>query len=306
MRLAISTAFLIGLSVSAAAQQQPDPAAQPFAAGPALGTTPNVRVYGSFRFAESCSYDEARDLYVTPNAGMPQNVVENDGYVSLINPDGTVHTLKWIGVDRNGLTLNHPLGSDITGGLLYLADINAVRWFDLETGAPAGMVEVEGATAFNDIEVDTDGTIFASQTGSADGTVPTRLYRIDPDGTASVLVEGAPLARANGVAFDTDGNVVVVNIESDEILTFDRAGALLKTERSLDTGNDGLVILPDGTKYISSVRQGTLARIAPGGGAPELVASGVTNAASICHDSRRNVIVAPMNNNNAIAIIDLE
>jgi len=73
---------------------QPAPAAQPFEAEPPLKTTPNVKVYGSFRFSESLSYDAERDLIVSVNAGMPQDVVANDGYVSLINPDGTVHTLK--------------------------------------------------------------------------------------------------------------------------------------------------------------------------------------------------------------------
>ena len=73
-------------------------------------------------------------MYVAINAGMAQDVVPNDGYVSLINPDGSVHTLKWIGVNRNGLTLNHPLGSDIANGRLYVVDINTIRWFD--TSAP--------------------------------------------------------------------------------------------------------------------------------------------------------------------------
>ena len=29
---------------------------------------------------------------------------------------------RWIGVNRNGLTLNQPFGSDIQGGQLYMAD----------------------------------------------------------------------------------------------------------------------------------------------------------------------------------------
>lgn len=81
---------------------------------------PNTRVFGGFHFAESCSYDPVRDLYVAPSAGNRGDGTENDDYVSLINPDGTVHTLKWIGATRDGLTLNDPLGSDIIGGLLYL------------------------------------------------------------------------------------------------------------------------------------------------------------------------------------------
>ena len=133
------------------------------------------------------AYDEARDLYVAVNAGIAQNVIPNDGYISLINPDGTTHTLKWIGVDRNGLTLNHPLGSDIINGLLYVADINVVRWFDMESGEPRGSVTVEDAQRFNDIEVAEDGTIWATQTGTEEsGTW--RVYRIGPDGEGRSVV----------------------------------------------------------------------------------------------------------------------
>jgi len=302
-RRGIAATLALSLTALPASAQETQP--RPFQAGTPLEPSDNVRIYGAFRFAESCVYDEIRDLYVVPSAGVPQNIQENDGYVSLINPDGTVHTPKWIGATRDGLTLNHPLGSEIANGRLYLADINVVRWFDLATGAPRGEVEVEGATGFNDIAVEEDGTIFASQTGTPDGQTPTRLYRIAPDGTATVLVEGGPLSMANGVAFDTDGNVVVVNIGSPDILTFDRDGTLLRTEQSADTGNDGIVILPDGTKLVSSVRQGTLARIPPGGAA-EVIATGIPSAASICHDPGRNVVVAPMNNNNAIALISLD
>ena len=63
----------------------------------------NVKVYGSFHFAESCTFDPNRNLILAMNAGNPQNVAQNDGFVSLINPDGSVHTAKWIGATRDGL-----------------------------------------------------------------------------------------------------------------------------------------------------------------------------------------------------------
>lgn len=117
-----------------------------FAAGKPLGATneagefvpisDNVKVYGSFRFAESCTYDPTRNLIVVMNAGVSQELQKNDGFVSLLNPDGSVHTTKWIGATRDGLTLNHPLGSAIQGNTLYAADVDVVRTFDLETGHP--------------------------------------------------------------------------------------------------------------------------------------------------------------------------
>jgi len=150
-----------------------------------------------------------------------------------------------------------------------------------------------------DLEVAEDGTIYMSQTGT-----PERIYRITPDGTSSIFIDGPPLDRPNGVAFDPNGNIVVVNAGNADILTFSPAGELLVTEQSLDPRNDGLVILEDGTKYVSSVGVGTVARIRPGR-APELIASGIPSAASMCYDPTRERLIIPMNSWYALAFVDL-
>ena len=299
-----------GAAAQPAAPAGGAPAAnQPFAAGTPLGTTneasrqmplsDNVKVYGSFRFAESCTYDPTRNLIIAMNAANPQMVEQNDGYASLLNPDGTVHTSKWIGVNRNGLTLNQPLGSAISNGILYVADINTVRTFDVATGAPLRAFEVEGAVMLNGIAATPNGTIYASNTGD-----PQRIYRILPDGTDSVFLEGPPLLQPNGVAIDNDGNIVVVNIGNNNVLTFSPMGQLVRTELAAEGGNDGVVVLPDGTKYVSSVRFGSVSRVRQGR-ETEVIATGIPSAASMCYDSKQNQLVIPMNNHNAMAFIAL-
>lgn len=285
-------------------------AGQPFQAGTPLGTineageaTPissNVRVFGSFRVAESCTFDPARNLIIAMNAGVPQDVQENDGFVSLINPDGSVHTSKWIGATREGLTLNHPLGSAIANGVLYTVDIDKVRMFDLATGEPKGEFAVPEASFLNGIAVSPDGTIYVSN------TMPeSRIFRVTPGGAASIFLEGAPLAAPNGVAIDPEGNVVVVNVGDNAVMTFSADGKLIRTEHAAEGGNDGLVILQDGTKYVSSVRFGSVSRIRPGAAA-EVIAVGIPSAASMCYDSVQNQLVIPMNNHNALAFLPLD
>jgi sugar lactone lactonase YvrE len=238
-----------------------------------------------------------------------------------------VHTARWIGVqnaaDRANLTpplvLNEPLGSDIANGKLYLADrdggttasepsVAVIRKFDMRTGAPAGEVRVERSAWFNDIEVADDGTIYATQTGdrSANPDPSTwQVWKITPDGTASIFVQGAPLRQPNGIALDPQGNIVVVNVGSTEVVTFSRAGQLLKTENAVQAGNDGLVIMRDGTKYVSSVLNGGVSRIRPGKSA-ELIARNIPSAASMCYDAGANQLVIPMNANNGLAFIRIE
>jgi hypothetical protein len=316
---------LISVACAGAAFAQLPQAAQGrFEAGRPLGVTikdvhtpmsANVKVYGAVVSAESCIYDSSRKLTMVINRGAAQTEAPNDGFVSLLNADGSVHTAKWIGASRAGLTLNQPFGSDIHAGRLYLADsdgdtadgtprVSVLRMFDIRTGAPAGEIRVESSPWFNDIAVAEDGIVYATQSGSADGKVPMRIYKVKPDGNASVLVEGAPLSIPNGIAVDGAGNVVVVNIGSPDVLTFSPAGKLLKTERAAQSGNDGLVIMPDGTKYISSVREGGIQRLRPGRPA-ELIATGIPSAASMCFDPDARQLVIPMNPNNAVAIVKL-
>jgi outer membrane protein assembly factor BamB len=313
------------MAIGAYGQTAAGSASAAFEAGKPLGvanedkftpTSANVKVYGAVVSAESCSYDSTRDLIMVVNRGANQNEVPNDGFVSLLNHDGSVHTARWIGVNRNGLTLNHPFGSDIHGGKLYLADsdggtadgaprVSVIRMFDVRTGAPAGEVQVAGSAWLNDIAVAADGTVYASQTGSADGQTPMRIYRITAGGEASIWLEGAPLSLPNGVAIDGQGNVVVANMGNSDLLTFSPAGKLLNTEQAAQPGSDGLVIMPDGTKYVSSVRMGGVSRIPPGKAA-ELIATGIPSAASMCFDAGANQLVIPMNPNNAVAMIKLK
>jgi sugar lactone lactonase YvrE len=163
---------------------------------------------------------------------------------------------------------------------------------------------VDRVAWFNDIEVADDGTIYATQTGTRPDSASWQVWKITPDGSASIFIQGAPLLQPNGVAFDAQGNIVVVNIGNDDVLTFSPAGKLIRTEHAAQAGNDGLVIMRDGTKYVSSVLNGGVSRIRSGRPA-ELIARNIPSAASMCYDAGANQLVIPMNPNNGLAFIRL-
>src|SRR5690242_17636773 len=336
--VAVSTAFAIGMAAGMVVAQQPPPAPQPFFVGNRLGLpinpapdgkfdpmSKNVKVYGAIYSAESCSYDPGRGVIVVPNRGVGQNVQTNNAWISFINHDGSVHTARWAGIQNPGeqrsnmttpLVLNEPLGSDIMNGVLYLADrdggtnpndpvISVVRKFNMQTGTPAGENRVEKSNGFNDLEVASDGTIYATQTGTAQDANSWQVWKITPAGAASIFIQGAPLRQPNGIAFDPQGNVVVINIGNDEVLTFGSDGKLVKTEHAVQAGNDGLVIMKDGTKYVSSVVNGGVSRIRAGSPA-ELVARNIPSAASMCYDAGARQLVIPMNPNNGLAFVRLD
>ncbi|WP_340103764.1 SMP-30/gluconolactonase/LRE family protein [Rhodohalobacter sp. 8-1] len=287
----------------------------------------NVNVYGAIQTAESCIYDSKRNLIVVPSMGSRQQVQENNAWVSLINTDGSVHTTKWIGVQvpeqRSSLSpplvLNDPLGSEIANGVLYFADrdggtnsddptVAVIRRFDLETGAPLGDIRIEESPWINDIAVADDGTIYTTQTGDIGPDADPqswRVWEVIPDGEKSVFSVGEPINVPNGIAIDPDGNIVVVNFGNPDVLTFSPDGELIKTEQAVQAGGDGIEIMGDGTKYVSSVTQGGISRIRPGETA-ELIAENIPSAASICYDPESNQLVIPMTSQSTLGFLPLD
>jgi len=289
--------------------------------------SPGVTVYGAISSAESCIYDAEKDLIIVPSRGVPQTMQQNDAWVSLINPDGSVHTTKWIGIQNPGqrsnlnppLVLNDPLGSEIADGVLYFADrdggsgsddasVAVIRRFDLQSGAPMADIRIEESPWINDIAVAEDGTIYTTQSGDL-GQNPDpqtwRVWEISPEGDISVFAVGEPVNVPNGITIDPDGQIVVVNFGNADILTFSPEGELLKTEKAVQSGGDGIEIMPDGTKYVSSVIQGGISRIRPDEPA-ELIAENIPGAASICYDSGSNQLVIPMTSQSTLGFLSLD
>jgi hypothetical protein len=335
---------VLGTALGTATAQQAPPAPAgpvPYSVGNRLGMpiTPaadgmfnpmssKVKVYGSVYSAESCSYDPVRKVIVVPNRGVGQNVRTNDAWITFLNHDGSVHTSRWVGVQNPGaprdnmtppLVLNEPAGSDIANGVVYFADrdggtgpndpaVAVIRSFNMQTGLPGRSIRVDKSTGFNDIEVADDGTIYATQTGTGGQTPdPTtwQVWKITPAGAASIFAQGAPMRQPNGIAFDQQGNIVVVNIGTEDVITYSTDGKPIKTEKASQSGNDGLVIMKDGTKYVSSVVNGGVSRIKPGKPS-ELIAQNIPNPASMCYDPDANQLVIPMNANNALSFIKLK
>jgi outer membrane protein assembly factor BamB len=318
----------VGLPVAPPAPATGTETPPPNAFAPA---TKNVRMYGALYSVESCVYDASRGVIVAPSRGVGQSVRANDAWIAFINHDGTVNTPRWIGVQNAGaerdsltppLVFNEPYGSFLQKGVLYFADrdggtpdaanpgqitasVAVVRTFDLATGRPLKSVSVAGSPWLNDITVAADGTVYATNTGAADRPETWAVWKIPPDGQASVFVQGAPLSMPNGIEVDGDGNIVVVNIGTSDVITFATDGHVVRTEQAAQAGNDGLVIMPDGVKFVSSVRQGGISMMVPGARA-RLIAENIPSAASMCYDSGANQLVIPMNANNGLAFVSLK
>ena len=251
---------------------------------------------GELKTPESVLYDSQRDLYWVSNiAGSPTGL-DNNGYLSQLQPNGEMKNAAFIAGGRNGVTLNAPKGMALRDGVLFVADIDWVRRFDAETGEPKGGVHLPKASFLNDIALGDDGSIFVSDTGvrMQDGAlVPSgsdAIYRISGE-QVTVFAQGSHLQRPNGLLSHGSG-LLCVMFGSNELVQFDAHGEV-QAILELPAGRlDGLVRLPDGRLAVSSWDANTVfAGTLTSGFSP--LSGEIQTPADLGFDSKRSILLVP-------------
>ncbi|HEU0162267.1 MAG TPA: hypothetical protein VFQ69_07680 [Rhizomicrobium sp.] len=277
-------------------------AAQPVNNTPSTADVSKQRVFANIGLtnSECIRYDEANDRYLISN--LNTRGPENNGYITIMSPDGVVTNQKFIEGGKNGVTLIDPLGIYIRNGIIWVADITHMRKFDLKTGKPLGEVALPGANRPNDIYVTADNTAYISDNGGASGTI----IKVSPAGQVSLLQPRDDIMeKPNGVAVMPDGSVVHggrgVNITFRDANT----GALIR-EKTLPTGQfDALIPLPDGSILAASQLGKNVYKVSPKGDIVE-VAKEIAVPAAIGWDSKRNRLLIPQIAPGTITMVDLQ
>jgi len=246
--------------------------------------------------SECVRYDAAADRYIVSNLNGSE-----PGFVSVVTPEGAVEKLKWI--DGAASKLADPLGLFIAGDAIYLADVDTVRVYNRQSGAPVRAIPVPGAQRLNDLAVAPDGTIYV--TDSAKPDQPGALYRISAKGKVSEWVaRNDALEKPNGIAVMADGTIVHGG-RGVNLVFRDSSGRILR-ERSLPTGRiDGIVALPDGGLLVASQDGHAVYHVAPNNGAITQVARDIEVPAAIGYDSKRNRLIVPQIKAASLTFVDL-
>jgi hypothetical protein len=295
---------------------EPAPSAPAGSATPAeppkpAGPTPVLKYSEGFLKPESAVYDPDGDRYLVSNINGIGLIKDNNGFVSVLSPDGQVTNAKWIEGGKNKVTLDGPKGMVISKGTLYVADITVVRQFDLKTGAPKADIAVAGATSLNDIAVAPDGKIYVSDTGKklgADGKTfenngQDAIYVIDK-GKAKVLAKRTELGCPNGVLWVDKSLVAVTNDDSGEIYRLDEKQKRQDITKLPAGKLDGLLALGDSllvTSWASnSVYRGKL------GGTFEVLIPEVKSPADIGYDTKRGRLLLPSVMDNTVSVYEIK
>src|SRR4029450_12914171 len=158
----------------------------------------------------------------------------------------------------NGVTLHSPKGMVLAGDTLWVADIDAVRAFNVTTGAALFSVDFAGALLLNDITRAPDGTLYVSDTRLVFGDSvthrrPERVDRIGADHTISVAIEDDTLGWPNGVLWDQDSQrLLIIAIGQKRIFEWKPGDAAPRLIAEGPGGYDGIEPLGAGRFILSA------------------------------------------------------
>jgi hypothetical protein len=268
------------------------------------GRKPLFRATG-FQAPESVLYDYENDRYLVSNVNGKPWEADNNGYITVLGTDGRIVNEKWIEGGKDKVKLNAPKGSGIAKSVLYVADIDTVRSFDLKTGAPKGDFKIPGATFLNDVAANPiDNTVYVSDSGLkmgpkgdlvASGT--DAVYVIEK-GKVRTLAKGAELLnRPNGLVAGPTG-VWIVTGESNELYRLDFKGKKQESLKLPKGQLDGIALFAD-SFFVSSWEAGAVF-----GGSLKLAfkveVGGLKSPADIGIDTKRSILLVPLMLDNAV------
>lgn len=266
---------------------------------------------GALQTPESVLYDVGRDMYMVSNINGKEMEADNNGYLTVVNPDGSNERAnanwKWIVGGMPDIKLDAPKGMAISGDTLYVADVTVVRRFEAKAGRQKDDVKIDGASFLNDVAPDGTGGVFVSDTGVGTDEKPNgtdAVYHIDKDGKVTTRIKNKDLGGPNGLWFDGKGSVWVVTFLSGEIYEVNAKGKKGTATKLPKGGLDGIVQIEGGDFLVSSWEGKCIYRGKPGG-EWKVVVKDVESPADIDYDPKRKRVLIPGFNTNKLIVYPL-
>ncbi len=192
------------------------------------------------RTSESQLYHpETNSIYVSSIGNVPPDSKDGDGTIAKIDTEGKIIEQTW----AKGLSA--PKGLGYFGDYLYVTDITDVVKINISTGEIEKKYPVEEAVFLNDLDVDSNGDVYFTDSGSD------KVYVLKND-TVSVFAQ-IPDVNPNGVLVEKD-RVLALAYNAKGLIAIDKA-TKEQTYLAKDIPNgDGIVAIDAG--YILSAWNG--------------------------------------------------
>jgi sugar lactone lactonase YvrE len=248
---------------------------------------------------ESAVQDPATGaIYVSNIAGAIMQK-DGNGFIAKLKPDGSPIARQWI------TGLNAPTGIALHDRTLYVADVDQIVEINVASGEIVKRYDAKGAIFLNDVAVDEEGTVYASDTPMntiwrlKDGTLEPWLANDALNSPNGLLVQGKKLIVASfGRLPDTTqkqelGGLLAVDLEDQSIGKVGNAGPF---------GNlDGLQALQPNIYIVTDWFVGGLYRIDAKGKPDRLLKLGKGSADFTYLPDQKLAIIPIMLNNSLVA-----
>ncbi len=241
---------------------------------------------------ESVFKDPQTGTYYISNVNGDPLEKDNNGYITKISPDEVVVVLKFVEGREGGTELHAPKGLWIQKTTIFVADIDALKGFDLETGDMKYDITFDPAPGLlNDVTLGWGSRLYVSD------MLGNRIYQVDPakNYEVSVFKEGEELGQPNGLLFNEHTQrLLVATSQEGSILEIDQEGNVSRLRGGL-AGLDGMAADHQGNLFVSSFDKGEIYKISSWGkGDLQLFETGLTTPADIFFDAERNELLVPL------------
>lgn len=279
------------------------------ASGDAWATSAGVRTLTGFENPESVLVSGDRRFVSNIGATLDPTGKDGDGYVSELAADGT--TLLPRAFPADGTTLDAPKGMAIAGGRLYVADIDRVVGFDLESRARAftATLPTSGPTLANDLAVVDESHLLVTE------TLGGGVWELDLDTGAFRQLTGS-VPGANGILYDPGTrSALVVALGADftggDIYRVSLDGGAGRVAASPHGIFDGIARRPDGRVLVSDwvsidpPLPGRFLTLSPDGSGParpEDPGLSVTSPADIAFDADGALWIPALTRNEVVVV----
>ena len=239
---------------------------------------------------ESVLFDAGKNvLYVSNIAGSPDSK-DGNGFISKVSPDGAITDLQW------ATGLDAPKGMGLRNNSLFVTDIDKIVEIDTETGKVVKSYPVTGAQFLNDITVDNEGQVYATDSNVG------FIVRISGE---ELDMWADSLDGPNGVLADGE-NLLMASWNSGTLNVIDPATKAVSQKAGGIEHPDGIVSVGDGS-YLVSTWDGMVHHVDPDGEVTQLLdtrESGI-NAADIEFIKERNLLLVPAFSGNKVVAYEL-
>ncbi len=229
---------------------------------------------------ESVLFDGQRQqIFVSCINGSPAEK-NGKGYIALLDVDGNVKSLEWVS------GLNAPKGMGIFGDLLFVADIDQLVVIDIQKAEVKERIPVGGATFLNDIAIDSDGTVYFTDSDTG------RIWKYKEGKMELWITEG--LERPNGL-FIEESRVLLTSSGSSDLKVIDKNTGTFKTVTTDIGHGDGVEFTGKEGHYIVTSWSGEVFLVLPDFSRISLLKTSDQNinSADIGFDRKKQVVYVP-------------